>query len=168
MDQNPYEPPRSEVASSDSNNLVYAGFWIRVGASLIDSILIMLLILPILIGIYGMEYFESEAFIAGAWDFLVSWVLPAIAVIIFWIYRSATPGKMAIKAKIVDARTGGKPSTGQFVSRYFGYFISIIPLMLGVIWVAFDKRKQGWHDKLAGTVVVRDKKKGPEPVTFEG
>lgn len=168
MDYNPYEPPRSEILLSDSNNLVYAGFWIRVGAALIDSILIVLLTWPILIGIYGMEYFESTSLIVGAWDFLVSWVLPAIVVIIFWIYFSATPGKMAIKAKIVDARTGAKPSTGQFVGRYFGYFVSTIPLMLGFIWVAFDKRKQGWHDKLAGTVVVAEKKKGPQPAVFEG
>jgi uncharacterized RDD family membrane protein YckC len=38
------------------------------------------------------------------------------------------------------------------------------PLFAGIIWVAFDRRKQGWHDKLADTVVVR--KKGPEPVSF--
>ena len=165
MNQNPYESPRSDVAVSD-NNLEYAGFWSRVIASVIDSILILLLTSPILIGIYGMEYFQSEKIIAGAWDFLISWVLPAIAVIIFWIYHSATPGKMVIKAKIVDARTGEKASTAQLVGRYFAYFISIIPLMLGVIWVAFDKRKQGWHDKLAGTVVVMDKDQGPESVRF--
>ncbi len=162
MNKNPHEPPRSEVASSDSE--VYAGFWLRVVASLIDTILIMLLITPIFIGIYGMEYFgsfylvddmEPKSLIAGVWDFLLSWVLPAIVIIIFWIYRSATPGKMAVKVKIVDAETGAKPSTGQFIGRYFAYFISTIPLMLGIIWVAFDKRKQGWHDKLAGTVVVK-------------
>jgi uncharacterized RDD family membrane protein YckC len=38
--------------------------------------------------------------------------------------------------------------------------------MLGIIWVAFDPRKQGWHDKLAGTVVVRPKNRGPVPVKF--
>lgn len=159
MDHNPYETPRSDVTSSDNyDQPVYAGFWIRVVASLIDTILILLITAPILIGIYGLEYFESEAIIAGTWDFLISWVLPAIAIIMFWTYRSATPGKMLVKAKIVDAKTGDKPSTGQFVGRYFGYFVSMIPLMLGIIWVAFDKRKQGWHDKLAGTVVIRIRK----------
>jgi len=74
---------------------------------------------------------------------------------------------MAISAKIVDAQTGEKASTGQLVGRYFGYYISGIPLGLGIIWVAFDKRKQGWHDKLAGTVVVRMRKTGPKPVIFE-
>jgi uncharacterized RDD family membrane protein YckC len=62
---------------------------------------------------------------------------------------------MAVGARIVDARTGGRPSTGQLIGRYFAYYVSILPLMLGFIWVAFDARKQGWHDKLANTVVVR-------------
>ena len=73
---------------------------------------------------------------------------------------------MAIPAKIVDGQTGGKASTSQLVGRYFGYFISGIPLGLGIIWIAFDRRKQGWHDKLAGTVVVRRKNAGPEKVEF--
>ncbi len=84
-------------------------------------------------------------------------IAPAIAIIIFWIYRQATPGKMLIHAKIVDATTGGKPSTGQMIGRYFAYYVSTIPLCLGFLWIAFDERKQGWHDKLAGTLVVRSK-----------
>ena len=63
-----------------------------------------------------------------------------------------------ISAQIVDAASGGKPSTRQLVVRYLGYYVSIIPLFMGLFWVAFDRRKQGWHDKLAGTVVVRSKK----------
>jgi len=167
MEPNPYQTPQSQLASSENNTLEYAGFWVRVGASLIDSILIIFLTLPILIGIYGMEYFNSEGIIIGLWDFLISWVFPAVAIIIFWVYRSATPGKMVVKAKIVDARTGQKPSTGQFIGRYFAYLVSMFPLMLGIIWVAFDNRKQGWHDKLAGTVVIRDKNTSPEPVSFD-
>jgi uncharacterized RDD family membrane protein YckC len=62
---------------------------------------------------------------------------------------------MAIGARIVDAKTGGKPSTGQLIGRYLAYYVSIFPLMLGLIWVGIDARKQGWHDKLAGTLVVR-------------
>jgi len=80
-------------------------------------------------------------------------------------YRQATPGKMAIGARVVDATTGQAPSTRQLVIRYLGYYVSTIPLMLGLIWVAFDPRKQGWHDKLAGTVVVRSKHR-VAPVSF--
>jgi len=163
MATNRYEPPGSIL--KDSNNdqdLEYVGFWIRVWASIIDTILIMLVTFPLLVSVYGTDYFEPEvsSFITGPADFLISWVFPAVAVIVFWIYKSATPGKMAISAKIVDAQTGEKASKGQLIGRYFGYYISTIPLGLGIIWIALDKRKQGWHDKLAGTVVVRMKKTG--------
>lgn len=148
------------MATNKNHDLEYAGFWIRVWASIIDTVLIAIITIPILLAIYGTQYFESEKekIIEGPMDFLISWVLPAIAIITFWVYRAATPGKMAISSKIVDAQTGDQPSTGQFVGRYFAYFISALPLGLGILWVAFDKKKQGWHDKLAGTVVVRKKR----------
>jgi uncharacterized RDD family membrane protein YckC len=137
----------------------YAGFWVRVGASLIDTVLMLMIIGPLLIAIYGWDYLTSSTGVfAGPMDFLISWVFPAIAVILFWIYRQATPGKMAFSARIVDAETGGRPSNKQLIGRYFAYFVSTIPFGLGLIWVAFDKRKQGWHDKLAGTFVIRTKK----------
>ena len=72
-----------------------------------------------------------------------------------------------IVARLVDAKTGEPPSTSQCIGRYFAYFVSTIPLFLGLIWVAFDSRKQGWHDKLAGTVVVRKKNREPMPVSFD-
>jgi len=147
------------------NEQEYAGFWIRTGAALIDTILILIITLPILTAIYGTDYWAGESMFLGFWDALLNYILPEIAVIVFWVYKSATPGKMATKLTIVDAKTGGKPSTGQFIGRYLGYYISMIPLFLGIIWVGIDKRKQGWHDKLAGTVVIRSNK--TEPVKFE-
>lgn len=146
----------------------YAGFWIRVAASLIDTVLMLLIITPVLISIYGWEYFDGveAGFVAGTADFLLSYIAPAIAVIVFWIYKSATPGKMVVSARIVDATTGLPPSVGQSIGRYFAYYLSTLPLLLGFVWVAFDKRKQGWHDKLAGTVVVRTKAPLGVPVRF--
>ncbi len=147
------------------NEQEYAGFWIRTGAVIIDTILVLIIILPTLTVIYGKDYWVSDSFIQGFWDMMFNFILPAIAVIFFWIYKSATPGKMATKLTIVDAKTGGKPSTGQFIGRYLGYYVSMIPFFLGFIWVGIDKRKQGWHDKLAGTVVIRSNQS--EPVKFE-
>ncbi|MEK7402143.1 MAG: RDD family protein, partial [Gemmatimonadota bacterium] len=92
---------------------------------------------------------------AGVGDLLLNLGLPAVGVIAFWVYRSATPGKMATRTRLVDATTGGTPSTKQCVVRYLGYFVSIAGFFAGFLWIAFDRRKQGWHDKLAGTVVVR-------------
>lgn len=146
-------------------DLEYAGFWIRVAASLIDTVLLMVVIAPFLTMIYGAAYWQAESLTYGVWDILLNYIFPAAVVILFWIYKSATPGKMVLKLTIVDAKTGAKPSTGQLIGRYLGYYVSAIPLLLGLIWVGIDKRKQGWHDKLAGTVVVRNK--AAEPVQFE-
>lgn len=137
--------------------LKYAGFWIRTGAAIIDTILVLLVTIPLLVAIYGWAYFDAgqTGIIAGPADFVISWVLPAVSVIAFWIVKQATPGKMAVSTRIVDADSGNAASTGQLIGRYFAYFAACIPLGLGILWVAFDRRKQGWHDKLAGTVVVR-------------
>ena len=137
---------------------VYVGFWARVGAAIIDTILLMIIVFPAVTMVYGREYWMGAGgFVAGPADVLLNWVLPAVAVILFWVYRQATPGKMAVGAKIVDAKTLGKASTGQLIIRYLGYYVSIIPLMLGIIWVGFDARKQGWHDKLAQTLVIKSR-----------
>ena len=150
----------------DEPELEYVGFWLRVGAAIIDTILLMVIIAPLLTWYFGPGYWLSEEFFKGPMDLLLNYLFPAIAVILFWIYRQATPGKMAIGARIVDAKTGGKPSTGQLIGRYLGYYVSTIPLMLGLFWVGWDSRKQGWHDMLAGTVVVRSKTHGKDAVRF--
>jgi uncharacterized RDD family membrane protein YckC len=68
---------------------------------------------------------------------------------------------MAVAATIVDAKTGRKPTMRQWIIRYLGYIVSLLPLGLGYYWVGWDKRKQGWHDKMANTVVVRCAGSGP-------
>jgi uncharacterized RDD family membrane protein YckC len=136
--------------------LEYVGFWKRLVATLIDTVILLVIIVPLLLAIYGREYLArapSDGF-AGFWDVMLQVVLPAIAVILFWKYRSATPGKMAISVKIVDANTGAAPATRKLVVRYFAYLVSILPLGLGFIWIGIDRRKQGFHDKIAGTLVV--------------
>jgi len=152
---------------SKPQELEYVGFWPRLGASLIDTVLSIIILYPLLYVLYGKEYFASEHLVAGVGDFILTYVLPAIAVIVFWVYKSATPGKMAIKARIVDAKTGRQPSKGQLIGRYFAYYVSTIPLFMGFLWIAWDPRKQGWHDKLAGTVVVRPAGSKTEKVIFE-
>ncbi len=136
----------------------YVGFWARVGATLIDTVWVMLLVAPLLAMVFGWRYFTLEHALSGTTDLrerLIADGIPAIVIIAFWRGKLATPGKMVIGAQIVDARTLGKPTLGQLVIRYLGYFVSTIPLGLGLIWVALDPRKQGWHDKLANTVVIR-------------
>ena len=138
------------------NDIHYAGFWSRTLAALIDTALVSAILYPLLTLIYGSAYWSSEAMFEGTLDALLNLVFPALAVILFWVYKSATPGKMVLKLRIVDAKSLGPASTGQLILRYFAYYLSLFPLGLGIIWVALDKRKQGWHDKLAGTLVVKE------------
>jgi uncharacterized RDD family membrane protein YckC len=140
----------------------YVGFWNRTAAALIDSALLLVITLPIQQVLSGGELRLSAAQPPDVADVLLGYVLPAVAILVFWKYRSATPGKMFMAAEIVDAATGGKPTSRQLLLRYAGYYVSTLPLLLGLLWVGFDPRKQGWHDKLAGTVVVSTAP-GPEP-----
>jgi uncharacterized RDD family membrane protein YckC len=132
----------------------YVGFWARALASLIDSLLMLLLFLPLLYAFYGAELIARGGRLEGGADLLFNYVLPLILVLLFWFYRSATPGKIVLKAKIVDEDSLGKPRPWQWFVRYLGYYISLLALGMGFLWVAWDVRKQGFHDKLARTVVI--------------
>ncbi len=146
----------------------YVGFWARFLAFLLDSIWITIVLAPVLLLLFGEEFMamvESSAngaasigVVSGSdasVNLVVKLLLSAPFIIGFWLWKSATPGKMLLSAEIVDAKTLAKPGTGQLIIRYIGYFISLIPFGLGFLWIAFDRRKQGWHDKIAGTLVVK-------------
>ena len=152
----------------DDDDFEYVGFWVRVGASLIDTVLVLVVLTPLLLAIYGRAYFDNalSGVSSGSLDGLFNYVLPAVVVILFWLTKQATPGKMVFRARVVDARSGETLGVAQSIGRYLGYFVAIIPFCLGLIWVGLDARKQGWHDKLAGTVVIRPKRRGTEPVRF--
>jgi uncharacterized RDD family membrane protein YckC len=130
------------LASSWSSSPEYVGLGSRAAAFAVDALLVFVVIGPL--ALFGLRGFLFEA------------LLPAFLVLAFWRRYGATPGKMAVGARIVDARTGGAPSNGRLVARYAGYLVSMLPLFLGFAWIAIDRRKQGWHDKIAGTLVIND------------
>ena len=135
----------------------YVGFGQRLAAFAIDALVLFVVVGPLVFALYGRGYIARPAGgFAGFWSFALQAAAPALAVILFWRYCGATPGKIAVSAKIVDARSGGRPGTGRLVARFFAYIASGLPLFLGFVWIAIDRRKQGWHDKIAGTVVVYD------------
>jgi uncharacterized RDD family membrane protein YckC len=138
------------------NNVVYAGFWLRFCAMIIDSILFVLLLIPLPL-IYGFGQYLNSGPLSylGVWHILLELILPITLTILLWLRFSATPGKMFLKLKIVDTKTSGPITFRQALIRYIGYLPSFYCLLLGILWVAFDKRKQGWHDKLASTAVIR-------------
>lgn len=154
----------------------YMGFWARALAFLIDNVAAFLIVIPVIR--YAIT--ETELDLTGydlsdaaqlselldrlliqlprlLFQFSVEVLVLGTIFILFWIVKSATPGKMVLGCSIVDARTLGKASSSQNIIRYLGYFVSLVPLGLGFIWIGFDSRKQGWHDKMAGTLVIKGK-----------
>lgn len=127
-----------------------AGFWRRAFANIID--LIWLLPLAILLGVLAEAVNGGAISAAGE---LMSNVITGLVVLLFWVERGATPGKLALGIRIIDAETGGAPPIGRLVLRYLGYIVSAIPLGLGYFWMLWDARRQTWHDKIGGTLVVK-------------
>jgi uncharacterized RDD family membrane protein YckC len=150
----------------------YAGFWVRVWASLVDTVVLALLLAPLGFVMFGEGEGDgwswSSAFAGdGLMALFLNHIVQAALVLLFWYKFQATPGKMLFKLRIADATTGGRTTLKQDVIRYLGYFLSTVFMLLGFIWVAFDKRKQGWHDKLANTVVLRPRRDHMLPVRFD-
>lgn len=141
--------------------IAYAGFWRRGAAWFLDLLLVTPITLTLLQLVYGRDYWrwlnsgEAEL-IYGFWDPVINYGLPMVLVIVFWSRMGATPGKWVMGCRVLNARTGRFPSLGRALLRFVGYLVSYLPLGLGFLWAAWDKRKQGFHDKIARTVVVRE------------
>ncbi len=140
----------------------YAGFWRRLLAFFIDYLLLSALLTPVLYLVYGRGYFlwlaEADSFFEsyGSADLLLSKLLPFLILIMLWRRLGATPGKILLDCRVVDARTLEQLSWRGAVIRAAAYILSALPVYLGFLWMAIDKRKQGLHDKLAGTLVLHD------------
>jgi uncharacterized RDD family membrane protein YckC len=151
-------PPRERVDPTPSERadarFDYAGFWQRAVALLIDWLIVVVIAMPIIVVSFGADYFSLDP-VRRSGDLVIAALVGAL-IVGFWRYCGATPGKLAVGIKIVDAATGGAPTTMRLVIRLLCYFVSALPFCLGFLWAAFDRRKQGWHDKIAGTVVIQE------------
>lgn len=154
----------------------YASFNQRVFAAGIDMLWAMFLLGPVILQfrplIYGADYEiptlsqsatggELTATLAKTGHLeklfaenLLAYLFLAPFLALMWSYSSTTPGKWLLRLRIVDAKTFGKMTGRQIILRLAGYFISMLPLGAGFVWVAIDKKKRGWHDYFAGTAVV--------------
>lgn len=149
----------------------YAGFWRRLIAFSIDSTIISFIFI-FLFTIASMAYFfgalssNSEQFIANLTN-PAGFTLTVFLLMVFFIFinivyftyfhgtTGKTPGKMLLGLQVVS--TDGSPiSFGTAFLRSVSYLVSslLLTIPIGFIWVAFDGKKQGWHDKIAGTVVI--------------
>lgn len=137
----------------------YAGFWTRVAAYLIDSVLlvtvqsVLSLLINLTIEMLGISTDGDPAINTVIW--LFGAVLSISYAVFFTGYCGQTPGKMALRIKVI--RSDGNPINyaRAALREVPGKFISSILLGIGYLMVAFDSRKQGLHDKIADTYVVK-------------
>jgi uncharacterized RDD family membrane protein YckC len=126
----------------------YAGFWIRALAIIIDWVIL---------AIIGKVFFGDQVTSFNDGTFRVSYtgwrvIVPLSFALFFWIWKSATPGKMALKLKIVN-QEGSSLTPKQSIIRLLSYAADIA--IVGLIWVGIDAKKQCWHDKIAHTFVIK-------------
>jgi len=155
----------------------YAGFWVRFVASFFDT---LFLALPVAVVIYFLSdgnWFDFSQYqqninyamsgnaqkaLANQPQTSMKWELifeisVLFVTMLFWKrWRGATPGKKFVNIKIVDAKTFQDIDNKQAITRSLGYIVSTLTLLIGFIIVAFRKDKRGFHDLLAGTVVIYD------------
>jgi len=144
----------------------FAGFWIRVCAYVTDAIVIQVVIWLLLsVAMAGYSLGSSGTLSRGAFGeiYQSQWgsiagmdILAKLAYYTLFLGRSGrTPGKKLFGLRVI--RTDGGPVThGQALIRTIGYYINMFTLWIGFLWVAFDRRKQGFHDKIAGTLEIRE------------
>jgi uncharacterized RDD family membrane protein YckC len=144
--------------------LEFAGFWRRLGAFIID--LSALGAAASLLTPFHWFGFGNFFDLSGYIDFPLL-VIPFVAVanpvsamfstvyfVTLWAWRGQTLGMMIAGIRLI--RTDGtEVDTGHSLTRLLGSVISALPLFAGLLWIAFDERRQGWHDKLATTYVVK-------------
>jgi uncharacterized RDD family membrane protein YckC len=142
----------------------YAGFWIRIAANALDLLILGALNQMLLLSTGGWRVFGGEGsgtgigavtIALGSTQVVIAGVLPPVLMISSWIALGASPGKLMCGLRIVDEPTGGRPTVWQCVGRYLMALVSILCAGLGYAWIVIDPRKQGWHDKVVRTLVVR-------------
>ena len=124
------------------------GFWRRTGAYIIDAVGLIVLaqIVTTLTG-------GGSTFDGGPNG--LSFVIDTVYFVGLWAYwNGQTLGMKALGIKVVKT-DGSALTVSTAIIRYIGLIISFVVVFIGVIWVAFDANKQGWHDKIAGTYVVK-------------
>ncbi|MCO4752515.1 RDD family protein, partial [Vibrio cholerae O1 biovar El Tor] len=146
-----YSPMKFFVGTNMNQrvSVIYATFWDRLWASLIDSLVLSVLILAVILFIFNV--FDVDVAINSRYVDIANLSLSLCITILFWNFKSATPGKMLLKLKVVDEHTLNKLTFKQSIIRYLSYYISLFRLFHSAFLLVFyfNKKNQGWHDKIA-------------------
>ncbi|HEY3193972.1 MAG TPA: RDD family protein [Candidatus Dormibacteraeota bacterium] len=151
-----YPPPAMPAGPGFVPQVGYGGFWIRVVAYIIDGI-ILGIVGGVIYALLGVNLSDPNSFQSTRYqgaqgaNLVISFVYFAG----LWTVMGASLGQRIFGMRVVDANTGQPIGFGKAALRWLGLLISFLVCFIGVIWVAFDSRKQGWMDKIAGTVVLR-------------
>ena len=87
---------------------------------------------------------------------MLSFIFPTAGSLYLCMRYESTPGKKALRCKIVAAQTGNSIYLSQARIRTVGLLVTTLPLGIGLLWAGLDPKKRGWHDYLAGTWVVHN------------
>lgn len=162
----PQAPYGGYPAPAYPSQASYGGFWIRFVAALIDGIIVSIpvFILAVIISIIagagsiaaGSTSQSVNTASAGTTILidLIAFVITVGYFVYFW-GRGQTLAMRLFRLRVADANTGQPIGYGRAALRYVGYVVSALVCYIGLIWAAFDSRKQGWHDKIASTVVLQ-------------
>lgn len=126
----------------------------RLVANILDELIPSLIIpmIGILANLLTLTVFNGEGF---SINFVFSLFIGRVVIQLYFWNKSTTLGKSMLHMVVVDKGTGDRISTLRIMFRdIIGKWISGLIFGLGYFWILIDKDKQGWHDKLAGTVVV--------------
>ena len=156
----PAPPPSFGVAPGPR----YRGFWIRFLARVIDGVIVGGLAVAVIKGAGAITVtcpadttVLSTSCPGGVTTVSpILWVVVAIAILYYPVMwgLGGSLGHRILGMRVVDAKTGKFIGIPRGFLRGLGYIIADIPIGLGLFWAGWDARKQGWHDKIAGTVVV--------------
>lgn len=135
----------------------YAGLWRRIAAMLIDASLIAVVLSCALLGWISLtgempDWKSRSAVVLVAGSACILFIL----MIVLDYLVQGTPGLQLMDCRIVDARTGRRINLGQSLRRGISIPLSVMPGLLGLFWIGWDRRRQAFHDKLGGTLVVRN------------
>lgn len=157
-----WEPPVEEEGPAPG--VKFASHGPRLVAYIIDSVIASILLLVVVIAIPAALLGGAASPSGGrlssgaAAVFFLVFLLGVIVSIgyypFFWARSGQTPGMRLFRLYLVRDSDGGKVSAGQAILRLIGLAISAIPIYLGYIWIFIDKRRRGWHDLIAGTVMI--------------
>jgi uncharacterized RDD family membrane protein YckC len=139
----------------------YADHGARLVAYIVDGLIagLLIVVLAVVFSAAGIAFAATgQGLMAGASFgilFVVVFVVSLAYFPFFWVRGGQTPGMRMFGLKVVMDRDGGPVTLGPAILRLVGYWVDGVVLYLGFVWILIDSRRRGWHDLIAGTVVIQ-------------